>query len=116
LVTEGAFYDSYPEHDGPGRIQGVDDNNGGTKGYPWFDASRSNPIYGKSETVQPQSVKYPYYIVLATVKQTDVEVNINNITNDLNQLSNQIINIENSLLNKIKRYATETWISSDGLS
>ena len=81
-----------------------------------FDASRSSEIYGNSDTVQPPSVTYPYYIVLATVKQTDIEVDINNITNDLNQLSNQVINIENSLLNKIKRYATETWQSSDGLS
>jgi hypothetical protein len=81
-----------------------------------FDASLSNSIYSKSDTVQPPAIKYPYYIVLATVKQTDIEVNIDNITNDLNQLSNQVINIENSLLNKIKRYVTETWVSSDGLT
>ena len=48
---------------------------------PYFDASRSNPIYGKSTTVQPQAIQYPYYIVLATgVVQTinvkeDVELN-----------------------------------------
>lgn len=49
-----------------------------------FDASNSNPIYGNSNTVQPASVKYPYYIVLATMKQTEVEVDINEITTDLN--------------------------------
>lgn len=46
-----------------------------------IDASSSNSIYGNSDTVQPQSVQYPYYIVLATgVIQTinvkeDVELN-----------------------------------------
>lgn len=46
-----------------------------------FDASLSNPIYGNSDTVQPQAIQYPYYIVLATgvvqainVKE-DVELN-----------------------------------------
>lgn len=39
-----------------------------------FDASRSNPIYGNSNTVQPQSIRYPYYIVLATGVTQEVKV------------------------------------------
>lgn len=38
-----------------------------------FDASKSNSIYGNSSTVQPQSIKVLYYIVIAT-----------SITNELN--------------------------------
>ena len=30
-----------------------------------FDASRSNPIYGKSTTVQPNSIAYRYFVVVA---------------------------------------------------
>lgn len=59
LTTSGAFYDSYSAglHDGAGRIQGTDENNSGTRGFPWFDASRSNSIYGNSKTVQPPAYK-----------------------------------------------------------
>ena len=39
-----------------------------------FDASLSNPIYGNSTTVQPQSIRYPYYIVLATGVTQEVKV------------------------------------------
>ena len=55
----GAFYDSYDSTSSlPGRITAEDGSNSGTRGYPWFDASRSNPIYGNSSTVQP-----PAYVV-----------------------------------------------------
>lgn len=49
-----------------------------------FDASRSNSIYGNSNTVQPQSVKVLYYIVVATSVKTEIEVDIDEITTDLN--------------------------------
>lgn len=39
-----------------------------------FDASRSSSIYGNSNTVQPQSIRYPYYIVLATGVTQEVKV------------------------------------------
>lgn len=48
-----------------------------------FDASHSNSIYDNSTTVQPQSVKVLYYIVIATSTKTDVQVNIDNIMADL---------------------------------
>lgn len=47
-----------------------------------FDASLSNSIYGNSDTVQPQAIQYPYYIVLATgvVQEINIkdEVHLNN--------------------------------------
>lgn len=41
-----------------------------------FDASRSSSIYGNSNTVQPESIRYPYFIQIAT--GSDVEVDIIN--------------------------------------
>ena len=49
-----------------------------------FNASNSNPIYGNSNTVQPQSVKVLYYIVVANAIKTSIEVDIDEITTDLN--------------------------------
>ena len=49
-----------------------------------FDASLSNPIYGNSNTVQPQSIKGFMYIVIANTSKTEIEVDIDEITTDLN--------------------------------
>jgi len=49
-----------------------------------IDASLSNTIYGNSNTVQPQSIKVLYYIVIATTTKTDIEVDIDEIATDLN--------------------------------
>ena len=43
-----------------------------------IDASKSNPIYGKSTTVQPEAIQYPYFIQIATGSETE-----NNIINDI---------------------------------
>lgn len=39
-----------------------------------FDASRSSPIYGNSETVQQESIKYPYFIQVALSSNVDVQI------------------------------------------
>ena len=49
-----------------------------------LNASLSNPIYGNSDTVQPQTIKGYYYIVLATEAKTKLEVDLDNIAVDLN--------------------------------
>ena len=49
-----------------------------------IDASRSSSIYGNSNTVQPQSVKVLYYIVIATSTKTAIAVDIDEIATDLN--------------------------------
>ena len=49
-----------------------------------FDAGRSNSLYGKSNTVQPQAIKGYLYIVLATSTKTNVQVNIDKIATDTN--------------------------------
>lgn len=49
-----------------------------------FDASRSSFIYGNSSTVQPQTIKVLYYIVIANSTKTDIQVDIDEIATDLN--------------------------------
>jgi len=49
-----------------------------------FNASNSNHIYGNSSTVQPQTIKAFYYIVIATSTKTDIQVDIDEVTTDLN--------------------------------
>ena len=43
-----------------------------------FDASKSNPIYGNSNTVQQEAIQYPYFIQIATGQETE-----NNIINEI---------------------------------
>lgn len=52
-----------------------------------IDASRSNSIYGNSNTVQTDAIRYPYYIVVATGVKLDIEVDIDNIVTDLNAIN-----------------------------
>lgn len=63
------------QNSGDGRSYGHDRGQGG--GFN-FDASRSNPIYGKSNTVQQEAIQYPYFIQIATGSETK-----NNIINEI---------------------------------
>jgi len=49
-----------------------------------FDASDSNSIYGNASTVQPQSIKVLYYIIIANTIKTEIQADIDNISTDLN--------------------------------
>lgn len=46
--------------------------------------SAVSPIYGKSNTVQPQTIKILYYIVVATTSKTEIQSDIDEIATDLN--------------------------------
>ena len=70
-----------------------------------FDASRSSSIYGRSNTVQPQSIKVLYYIVIATSTKTDIQVDIDEIATDLNGKA------DTDLSNCTKPYITETYVN-----
>lgn len=62
-----------------------------------FDASLSNPIYGNSTTVQPQSIKVLCYIVVATSNKTDIQVDIDEIATDLNgKADTDLLNVPES--------------------
>ena len=67
----GAFYKGSVGH-------GLSDPAWGDTNLVSFDASRSNPIYGKSNTVQPEAIQYPYFIQIATGSETE-----NNIINEI---------------------------------
>lgn len=70
-----------------------------------FDASRSSSIYGRSSTVQPQSIKVLYYIVIATSTKTNIQVDIDEIATDLNGKADV------DLSNCTKPYITETYVN-----
>lgn len=65
---------------------GIKSNTGSAAdgGHYDFNASRSSKIYGKSQTVQPQTIKQFVYIVIANSKKTDVIIDIDNLSTDLN--------------------------------
>ena len=48
-----------------------------------IDASRCCEIFGKSNTVQPQTTKVLYYIVVANSYNTDIQIDIDNIVYSL---------------------------------
>lgn len=54
-----------------------------------LDASKYNSLYGASTTVQPRSILYPYYIVLATAVKTQTVVDIDTIATDVNNKLNK---------------------------
>ena len=67
-----------------------------------FSASRSSSIYGNSTTVQPQSIKVFYYVVIATSTKTAIEVDIDEIATDLNGKADaDLSNLTNGLANTI---------------
>lgn len=94
-TATGAFYKTPTGIAGEGGGAGTD-----MTGH--FDASLSNPIYGNSTSVQPQSVKVLYYIVLANSAKTEIEVDIDQVTTDLNGKADV------DLSNCTKPYITET--------
>ena len=119
LTAGGCFYDSYPSYDAAGRIQGTDSNNAGTRGYPWFDASRSNAIYGSSDHVTPKNLSFMIGVyavgAIVPVGTTDAEKIMSGISNIETVLLPQ--KIDNTTPHIIEKYQSGTsWyrIWSDG--
>lgn len=110
--TIGAFYD---DSSSPGSYGTTGAQSGYTSKYS-FDASLSNSIYGNSNTVQPSSVKYPYYIVLATMKNTDIEVDIDEVASDIGLIQNSVNSLATRVSNLETNYGfykfTNTTVSS----
>ena len=78
-ASYGAFYDE---------MSNTTDYQSATRGgygVRWgFNAARSSAIYGNSNTVQPQTIKVYYYIVIANSYQTPTGVQISKVATDLN--------------------------------
>ena len=89
-----------------------------------FDASLSNPIYGKSTTVQPQTIKALLYICVANGVKTQIQVDIDNIATDLNgKLDRDLSNVVGDAVERVVeqgsnyiRYSSGKQIVFDGLS
>ena len=71
-----------------------------------FDASRSNPIYGNSNTVQPEAIQYPYFIQIATGSETEA-----NIVNTLENVNGFTL-LESKYSDK--PLYNESWLLSNG--
>ena len=81
-------------------------NVGWVAGIHGFNASRSNPTYGNSDTVQQEQIQYPYFIQVATGAETE-----DNIINEI-ELNNPF-----SLLDyKYSEYELHnlSWLRSEG--
>lgn len=77
-----------------------------------FDASRSNPIYGRSNTVQPKAGKGYWYIVIATGIKSKAEIDLENITTELNNKVSKTGDVMSGDLT-IKR-ADNSWLTFKG--
>ena len=98
-TINGAFYNAGSGSNATGAGNGTPSNLG-------FDASRSNPIYGNSDTVQQEQIQYPYFIQVATGAETE-----DNIINEI-ELNNPF-----SLLDyKYSEYELNnlSWLRSNG--
>ena len=84
-VMSGALYQS---NGGTARKGATVTTGTATGGDLGLDASLSNSIYGNSNTVQPQTIKTLYYIVIANTLTTDVEIDINQVVTNLNSKAN----------------------------
>lgn len=74
LQADGCFRKDIPCPNPNQYLYGLT-NGSNTKAFA-FDASRSNSIYGNSNTVQQEAIQYPYFIQIATGSETE-----NNIIN-----------------------------------
>lgn len=70
-----------------------------------FNAQSYNSIYGNSTTVQPQTIKVLYYIVVATSTKTDIQIDIDEIATDLNGKADV------DLTNCTKPHIVETYVN-----
>ena len=75
-----------------------------------FDAARSSAVYGVSDTVQPPSSNKLLYYKVGNTLTNESDIDVANLTND-------VLNVQNSLADKIgrtecKSYVVETYYSS----
>ena len=92
-ITGGWFSYSYSSGSTSGAVEKTTYstkvlNGGNTTGFNYeefsLDASRSSSAYGNATTVQPQTIKGFYYIVVANSTKTEIEVDIDEISTDVN--------------------------------
>lgn len=84
-----------------------------------FDASRYAPIYGNSNTVQPESHEWVVCVVAYGITTNVSSVDIQNVMSAVNAVQASITEIEGKISSKLENstvHITETWKSTDGNS
>lgn len=94
-ITQQGIFDQTSSQSGGRTISAID-----------FDASRSSPIYGNSNTVQQEAIQYPYFIQIATGSETEV-----NIVNTLENVNGFTL-LESKYSDK--PLYNESWLLSNG--
>ena len=64
----------------PGPIVARDGSSTKARDLLEYDASRSNPIYGNANTVQPQSIKGYVYMIVATAVKSEIVADVDGLT------------------------------------
>jgi hypothetical protein len=97
-----------------GTIAGKIAEDGSTDALVGFNASRSNSIYGNSSTVQPQTTKVFYYIVVATDTKTDIQVDIDEIATDLNGKADvDLTNVNSTGILNLLNWVAPDWANKE---
>lgn len=75
-----------------------------------FNAANSNVIYGRSNTVQPTSIKYPYIISIYSNIQNSSEIVLDEIIEaSVNKANVSLDNLSEAGLNKIRNSVITSW-------
>jgi hypothetical protein len=90
---------------GPSHPRGVGTRDATTSSYWRFNANAYNPIYGRSDTVQPPHVKYPWVV---SVYNAAVAPSVSQANQFVGLLDGKA---DRSSVEAIKAYITETWSS-----
>lgn len=99
IPLSGAFY-----QDGRNTSPGLNSDNDNQLAH--FDASRSNSIYGRSTTVQPESHEWMICVVVAGKATNIGSVDVGNVMSAVAQVQVQV-----GAIPVPKAYVTETWKS-----
>ena len=84
-----------------------------------FDASLYNPIYGRSDTVQPESNVWVMCVVAYGIATNVGSVDIQNVMSAVNAVQASVTEVEGKISSKLEDstvHITETWKSTDGNS
>lgn len=102
--VSGAFY-----QDGTNTNMGLQSDNDNQLGH--FDASRSNPIYGRSTTVQPESHEWMICVVVLGQATNVGSADVSDVMSAIAQVQANIRAIETNPVLNAKAYIKGTWHS-----
>lgn len=90
-----------------------------TKGGIGFSARAANKVYGKSDTVQPESHEWVVCVVAYGIATNVGSVDIQNVMSAVNAVQASVTEVEGKISSKLEAstvHITETWKSTDGNS